>query len=517
MNNKTYNVGIDLGNENSSVAITVGEHARIVAEDKSVAYYSHNKGTLIFGNESLEIANAERNQKSVIKYFKSDIRKISNLELNNKEVFNSNGKTFSINEVVIGFAKYALDIAIKKMKEMHFVDEATGYSDIELTISTPAGLGSENSRNSASEYNKYILKGISEATGIAMERIHIIEEPKAAAFAYVKDSLVMGNQIVLVLDVGAGTTDVAIVERSGDRINVIKCYGDIAIGGRNFDTILQNMAKSKGGISKNATLEEISRFEDDIHRAKHILSNEQFATIPKGDDDFLTISRTQFESESSAELKKIEAVVDSCMKEYSGRIDKIVLVGGASAMPMVRNMMIRKFKSRVSESNIVAFKPSEAIALGNAYYSYFKTNYVSSKISDVIQHSYGVLCRSDEGPYISNIIIKGSPIDNLCGGVEVKSDGKFIPYEKKQEVVTIEVFENDSTKQVVPVEYAKMHGSKCTIDVPKKYYKAWFGEKSHKFAFDITLKMHNSTIDITLHDKKGNRIPHREESQTHAM
>jgi Fe-S protein assembly chaperone HscA len=205
-----------------------------------------------------------------------------------------------------------------------------------------------------------------------LDVLRIVNEPTAASLAYGLDRRKQGN--VAVFDLGGGTFDVSILSIEEGVFRVLATHGDTHLGGDDFDLVLVEWAR--GQLARrmdaqalgDAVFGQVLRLA--AERCKVELSAAEEAefhvTLPDSGEPWRArLSRAQFES-LCAPL--VERTLASCARaladaklEPSG-IDEVVLVGGATRMPIVR-ARVRSFFGRAPH---VELNPDEVVALGAA-------------------------------------------------------------------------------------------------------------------------------------------------------
>jgi molecular chaperone DnaK len=255
-----------------------------------------------------------------------------------------------------------------------------------------------------------------------LQVLKLINEPTAAAFAYGLNN--MGKQArVLVYDLGGGTFDVTVVDIGGNEINVIATDGDHILGGKDFDDrLIQFVAdafKEKHGIDP---LEDLASYHD--LRQKCVSAKISLTRRPKVNvfHDYgskvlrLAVTREQFE-ELTADLVTrsmdlTKSVLAAANIEPSG-IDIILLAGGSTRMPMVRNLLTDLFgKQPATDIN-----PDECVALGAALTAAIESAALAGEESpvdirthDVTSHSLGMVVYRDGRLFNSRIIARNTRI-----------------------------------------------------------------------------------------------------------
>ena len=264
-----------------------------------------------------------------------------------------------------------------------------------------------------SELNKEVKKAVitvpayfnnsqRESTKIAgelagLEVLRIINEPTAAALAYgLNENNNDENKNVLVFDLGGGTFDVTILslEYDDEKIFEVKSTdGDTHLGGQDFDQKLYDLAKKKFAEENNdvdfeGNLQGKNRVKKACEQAKIILSEKDQTTIKLekvclGAGLEITFTKKQFEKLCKPLFDKCLKTIDNALnlaKLKVNDINYIVLIGGSTRIPYIRNMLEEKFKNSKICSNI---NPDEAVSIGAAIQGAIITQQNDTKIRDV--------------------------------------------------------------------------------------------------------------------------------------
>ena len=204
-----------------------------------------------------------------------------------------------------------------------------------------------------------------------LDVLRIVNEPTAAALAYGLDREKKGT--VVVYDLGGGTFDISILRLEGGVYQVLATNGDTYLGGDDIDQAimarLREELKQNHGVTDLAPT-ELQQVRDAAERAKQILSSEQTTTIEidlSGRSLVFSreITRTELEELAApvvarTEQRSLAALADAGLS--LDQIDAVVLVGGSTRMPLVREMAARIFgREPYAEIN-----PDEVVALGAA-------------------------------------------------------------------------------------------------------------------------------------------------------
>ena len=255
-----------------------------------------------------------------------------------------------------------------------------------------------------------------------LQVLKLINEPTAAAFAYGLNNA--GKDIrVLVYDLGGGTFDVTLVDLEGKDINVIATNGDHQLGGKDWDDrLIEHVAEAfteKHGLDP---LEDLSSYHD--LRQKCVSAKISLTRRPKVNvfHDYgskvirLAVTREKFEDLTSDLLRRTEEMTQSVLTDANAdpsSIDVILLAGGSTRMPMVREMLQRYFdKAPATDIN-----PDEAIARGAALTAAIEAANMAGEVSpvdmrthDVTSHSLGMVVYRDGNLHNSSIIGRNTRI-----------------------------------------------------------------------------------------------------------
>jgi molecular chaperone DnaK len=198
----------------------------------------------------------------------------------------------------------------------------------------------------------------------------VLNEPTAAALAYGVDTAVDGT--VLVYDLGGGTFDVTVMRVGGGEFEVLATHGDRNLGGFDFDNLLMQLlnerfrAEGGGDLLDDDVAEADLRDKAEIAK-RSLTSVEQTRVVlaSGGVSKVLTVTRSEFEDVTSSLLSRTRdiasMVVEDAGLQWAG-VDRILLAGGSTRMPMVRSM-ISSLAGREPERSI---NPDEVVALGAA-------------------------------------------------------------------------------------------------------------------------------------------------------
>ena len=212
-----------------------------------------------------------------------------------------------------------------------------------------------------------------------LEVFRLVNEPTAASLAYGLDKVKEKNQQVLIFDFGAGTLDVTIMDFGEGVFEVRATSGDTQLGGTDMDEVLINYIvdefKKDTRIDLNSDKMAMQRIKEAAEKAKIELSstleteiNLPFITAtPEGPKHLLMkLTRTKVE-------ELIEPIVECCKKPLEQslvdakltpeEIEKVILVGGPTRMPIVQQFIERFFRKEKIARGV---DPMECVAMGAA-------------------------------------------------------------------------------------------------------------------------------------------------------
>jgi molecular chaperone DnaK len=206
--------------------------------------------------------------------------------------------------------------------------------------------------------------------------LSIINEPTAAAIAY--GMLDSRDQVVLVYDLGGGTFDVTMIEIEGGNLSVVATGGDHHLGGRQWDERLvhhlaeQWQAQTGSSGDPLDDPDTVQSLFEQAERGKKTLSERaetNLAVQHAGERAAVKVSRDKF-NELTADLLELTIqythgmLAQAAEKGYA-RFDQILLVGGSTRMPQVKERVEREFDVPTS-----IFDPDQAVAKGAALYAF---------------------------------------------------------------------------------------------------------------------------------------------------
>ena len=290
-----------------------------------------------------------------------------------------------------------------------------------------------------------------------LEVLDIINEPTAAAIAFgyhagfidlagsVKESM-----NVLVYDLGGGTFDVTVMQIGQDQFRTIATDGDMRLGGEDWDRRLIDQVakqfKENFGIDPRDDPAVLGKLLRDCKEAKETLSVRTRAQIDCSFGSETTkfeIQRNEFEALTLDLLDRTDFTVRQTLKAAKLKwtdIDKVLLVGGSTRMPAVRQMLA----ALSGKQPDVSLSPDEAVAHGAALRAamlldHESTAFRPATIKNVNSHSLGVVANDVETQVakVVPLIPRNTPLPVVARRV-------FKTHKKDQESILVQIVEGES-------------------------------------------------------------------------
>lgn len=242
--------------------------------------------------------------------------------------------------------------SLKEDAEVYLGEEVT-----EAIISVPAYFN---------DMQRKATKRAGELAGLKVSRI--INEPTAAAIAYGMDS--QGKDArYLVFDLGGGTFDVSILELYGSIMEVHAIAGDNFVGGEDFTDLLCSMYLEKAAVAPESldlhTMNEVYKAAEACKCAFSANNEITMSCMIDGQSYDMHLTLDEYEKACAPLLEKLRRPIERSLRDAGislNDIDQIVLVGGATRLPVVRRFVTRLF-SRIPGMLV---DPDEAVVIGAA-------------------------------------------------------------------------------------------------------------------------------------------------------
>lgn len=344
-------IGIDLGTTNSCVAVKEGDNVTVIPNPEggrttpSVVAFTKDGNERLVGQlaKRQAIVNPDRTIISIKREMGSD------------------------HKVTIDGQKYTpqqiSSMILQKLKRD--AEEYLGTTVTKAVITCPAYF---------TDAQRQATKDAGTIAGL--EVLRVINEPTAACLAYGVDK--EGDHKIMVFDLGGGTFDVSILDVGEGVFEVLSTSGDNRLGGDDWDSkVVDWMAdefKKTDGVDLRKDKMAAQRLREAAEKAKVELSSMAetsislpFITADQNGPKHLemTLTRAKFEELTRDLLDRTVQPVRTALKDAGlqpSDVDKILLVGGSTRMPMVQ----RKVKELLNKEPTKGIDPDECVAVGAA-------------------------------------------------------------------------------------------------------------------------------------------------------
>jgi molecular chaperone DnaK len=289
-------------------------------------------------------------------------------------------------------------VILRKLKQN--AEEALGCSVNEVVLSVPANFP---------DPARQATLDAGELAGLRITRL--INEPTAAALAFGINNIDAEEQVV-VFDFGGGTLDITVLEMVAGVLDVKASYGDPHLGGKDFDEAIMSLClqkfqaerpkaqtseKSRGALKAAAEKAKVA-LSGHRHTQIHLpyFATENFQPI----DLDLEVSREELERSAAVLLDRTRACIRQALaakKLRSESIDRVLLVGGTTWMPCVRQVVGEMFrKEPIAEVN-----PDLAVVMGASVQAALAAGAISPErgliLTDVAPFGLGIRLLDESG------------------------------------------------------------------------------------------------------------------------
>ncbi len=373
-------IGIDLGTTNSVVAVMEGSEPKVIPNPEgnrltpSVVAFTDKEETIVGEPARRQaVTNPKRTVYSAKRFMG---RRHSEVQSEEKMVpYGVSGGPNEYVKIAVGDKEHTpQEISAKILRKLKESAESyLGQTVNKAVITVPAYFN---------DAQRQATKDAGQIAGLEVARI--INEPTAAALAYGLDK--KNDEKIIVFDLGGGTFDVSVLEvaDAGDEdgesrvFQVVSTSGDTHLGGDDFDEALINhvadVFKKENAIDLRNDPMALQRLQEACEKAKKELStlpetdlNLPFITMDQTGPKHLTmkITRSEFEELVDPLVERcrgpvLRAMEDAGMKPND--IDEIVLVGGSTRVPKVRELVKEIFGKEPHQG----VNPDEVVAVGAA-------------------------------------------------------------------------------------------------------------------------------------------------------
>jgi molecular chaperone DnaK len=357
-----------------------------------------------------------------------------------------------------------------------------------------------------------------------LQVLDIVNEPTAAAIAYGYHLrfLDRGCKLkrdrplrVLVFDLGGGTFDVTIVEIQPNAFKALATDGDVCLGGRDWDEKLVDIAAERfrsqfreDPRSHPVSLQDLWQAAESAKRTLTERPKAVFYVNHLGSRLKVEVTRQEFEAATAGLLERTHMTTEIVVHQAGlafADLDRILLVGGATRMPMV----VRMLEELTGKTPDRSLSVDEAVAHGAALYAQslapppgVEGSPVQFSVTNINSHSLGILGRDvASGEKVNKVLI---PRNTPLPFTVVK---RFKTFKPNQRSVVIKVLEGESDKPrcCSPVGV-------CAIkNLPPKLPAGWPVEVSYTYETNgrlhVTAKVKGHKAGITTDFQRENSLP----------
>lgn len=364
-------IGIDLGTSNSAASVLVGGKPTTIPSAEGASQYGKSFPSYVAFTEEGQMLVGEPARRQAVTNPENTISAIKRSMGTDYKV-TVNGKQYSPQEI----SAFILQ-KIKKDAET-FLGEP-----IEKAVITVPAYFDDNQRTATKD----------AGTIAGLDVVRLVNEPTAASLAYGLDKSEDDDMNIMVYDLGGGTLDVTIMEFGGGVFEVKSTSGDTQLGGTDMDNVLikylADEFKTKEGIDLMDNDQSVQRLREAAEKAKIELSTTttteiNLPFIAMGSDGapknlIISLTRAKLEELVDSIVEKsgkpMQQALDDA-KMTKSEIDKIILVGGPTRMPIVQKF-VEKFIGKTVERGI---DPMECVSMGAA----IQGGVLAGEIKDIV-------------------------------------------------------------------------------------------------------------------------------------
>jgi len=349
-------IGIDLGTSNSAAAALIGGKPTIIPSAEGATQYGKAFPSYVaFTKDGQRLVGEPARRQAV-----------TNPEHTISAIKRSMGTDYKVN--VLGKEYTPQEISAFILQKIKKDAEAFLGEPVNKAVITVPAYFNDNQRTATKD----------AGTIAGLEVVRLVNEPTAASLAYGIDKAEDDELEILVFDFGGGTLDVTIMDFGGGVFEVRSTSGDTSLGGTDMDNAIMNHLaadfKRDTGIDLMSDDQAVQRLREAAEKAKIELSttltsdiNLPFITATAEGPKHLTATLTRAKLEELVDpiIKKCSGPLEQAIKDAkmnNSDIDKIILVGGPTRMPVVQKF-VEKFIGKTVETGI---DPMECVAMGAA-------------------------------------------------------------------------------------------------------------------------------------------------------
>ena len=362
-------IGIDLGTVNSAAAVLEGGKPKIIPSAEGASLYGKSFPSVVAFTKDGQVLVGETAKRQAVSNPEGTVM-AAKRKMGSNHTYEIYGKKYTPQQI----SAFVLQ-KIKKDAEAFLVEK------VEKAVITVPAYFDDSQRQATKDAGKIA----------GLEVIRLVNEPTAASLAYGADKQ-QKEMKILVFDFGGGTLDVTIMEFGDGVFEVKSTSGDTQLGGTDMDHIvikhITEQFKKETGVDLNHDTIAIQRVREAAEKAKIELStmletdiNLPYITSTNQGPKHLVmkLTRAQLEKLVDGIVQKCKISLDQAVKDAKlskQNIDKLILVGGPTRMPMVKKF-IKEYFGKDPEGGV---DPMECVAMGAA----IQAGVLSGEVKDVL-------------------------------------------------------------------------------------------------------------------------------------
>ncbi|MEJ2266287.1 MAG: molecular chaperone DnaK [Anaerolineales bacterium] len=435
-------IGIDLGTTNSVVAVIEGGDPTVIptAEGSrllpSVVAFNKNSERLVGQTAKRQaVINAENTIYSIKRFMGRRYDEVeTEREMVPFQVVNGPAGDARVKIPITGREYSPQEISAMILGKLKADAEAYLGEQVNQAVITVPAYFNDSQRQATKDAGKIA----------GLEVLRIINEPTAAALAYGLDK--KENETILVFDLGGGTFDVSILDVGEGVIEVKATHGDTHLGGDDWDERIVNYVADEfqkdQGINLRKDRQALQRLREASEKAKIELSSvmETEINLPYVTADAsgpkhlqMKLTRAKFEQLTEDLVERLRGPFNAALKDASmqaANVDEVVLVGGATRMPMVQDL-VRSLTNKEPHKGV---NPDEVVAVGAA----IQAGVLGGEVKDVLLLDVTPLSLGVEtlGGVMTTLIERNTTIP-------VKKSETFSTAEDNQTAVDVHVLQGE--------------------------------------------------------------------------
>ena len=357
-------VGIDLGTTNSLVAyiqdgqpVTITKSGGSSSLVPSIVYFDEEENVHVGESAKAQLLQfPERTIYSVKRLLGKSFEDLSEASsrLAYKIVDNDDGQLVRVQ--LKGKTFSPIELSAEILKELKLIAEESLNQEITKAVITVPAYFNDAQRQATRDAGK--LAGL--------DVLRIVNEPTAASLAYDIGTSRDQKETVAVYDLGGGTFDISILDIEEGIFEVLATNGDTYLGGDDLDRAIIDFWMEESGWDQSrlsdANFLQAIRIEAEQAK-KHLSKDENYNGSVDGET--VAITKAQFEKSIQGLIEQTIDLCQDCLKDAGKsveEIDQVIMVGGSTRTPLVKESVARFFKKEVNDS----IDPDQVVALGAA-------------------------------------------------------------------------------------------------------------------------------------------------------